>query len=215
MKNRSLSVSLTAMLLALSAPCFAQDGAAPKADAKKKGWMDDPQMMATMMAMASPGENHKILEATTGSWTYKGKWWMHPDDPPLEYSGTTTTKSLMDGRYFASEHSGKMSMPGQDGKMMEMEFKGLATEGYDNAKKKFIASWIDNMGTGIMMMEGTYDPAAKTVTYLGEEEPVPGTKFKVRQTVTYIDKDHHKMEFYEVHGGEEVKVMAIEYARST
>ena len=216
MKNRISSVCLTTtwLALALSTPCFAQDSAAPKPDAKAD-WMSDPQMMATIMAMASPGENHKILEATTGSWIYKGKWWMHPDAPPLEYSGTTTTKSLMDGRYFASEHSGKMSMPGPDGKMMEMEYKGLATEGYDNVKKKFIASWIDNMGTGIMFMEGTYDPAAKTVTYLGEEEPIPGTKFKVRQKVTYTDKDHHTMEFYEVHDGAETKVMAIEYARST
>jgi hypothetical protein len=121
----------------------------------------------------------------------------------------------MDGRYFASEHSGKMSMPGQDGKMMEMEFKGTATEGYDNAKKKFVSSWIDNMGTGIMLMEGTYDPATKTVTYLGEEQPVPGMKIKVRQTITYADKDHHSMEFFEVHGGAEVKVMAIDYIRST
>ena len=39
-------------------------------------------------------------------------------------------------------------------------------------------------------------------------------KIKVRQTITYIDKDHHKMEFYEVHDGAEVKMMAIEYARS-
>jgi hypothetical protein len=216
MKKYKLSLCLTTTLLALSlsTTCFAQDSTTPKPDAKP-GSMDDPQMMATMMALALPGENHKLLEATTGSWTYKGKWWMHPDAPPLEYSGTTTTKSLMDGRYFASEHSGKMSMPGPDGKMMEMEFKGLATEGYDNAKKKFIASWIDNMGTGIMLMEGTYDPATKTVTYTGEEEPMPGMKFKVRQSITYTDKDHHTMDFYEVHGGAEVKVMTIEYARST
>jgi hypothetical protein len=140
---------------------------------------------------------------------------MSPDAPPMEYAGTTTTKSLMDGRYVSSEHLGKMSMPGADGKMMDMEFKGMATEGYDNAKKKFISTWIDNMGTSIMLMEGTYNPATKTVTYLGEEEPVPGKKIKVRQTTAYIDKDHRKMEFFEVRGGAEVKIMAIDYVRSS
>jgi hypothetical protein len=216
MKKRSSSVCLTTTLLALTlgTPCFAQDSATPKPDAKAD-WMSDPQNMAAMMAMAKLGENHKMLEATTGSWTYKAKWWMSPDAPAFEFSGTSTTKSLMDGRYFTSEHSAKMSMPGPDGKMVEMPFSGLATEGYDNAKKKFVATWMDNQGTGIMLMEGTYDPATKTVTYLGEEEPIPGVKFKVRETITYPDKDHHKMEFYEIHGGAEVKVMAIEYARST
>ena len=42
-----------------------------------------------------------------------------------------------------------MQMPGEDGKMKDMQFKGMGVEGYDNVKKKFVASWIDNMGTGI------------------------------------------------------------------
>ena len=215
MKKRRSSICLRTTLLAfaLSAPCFAQDSAAPKAAAKSAPG-DDAQMMAAMMELAKPGENHKILEATAGSWTYKVRWWMSPEAPPMEATGTTTTKSVMEGRYFISEHAGKMSMPGPDGKIVDMGYEGMATEGYDNAKKKYVASWIDNMGTGIMMMEGTYDPATKTLTYLGEAEPMPGVKFNVRQAVIYADKDHHKMEFYEVHGGKEVKVMEIEYARS-
>jgi hypothetical protein len=70
------------------------------------------------------------------------------------------------------------------------------------------------MGTGILMMEGTYDPSAKTMTYLGEEEPIPGVKFKMREVITYTDKDHHSLAFYEVHGEAEVKVMEIAYTRS-
>jgi hypothetical protein len=215
MKNRRSSICLTTTLLALAigAPCFGQDNTAPKPDEKPAPGAD-AQMMATMMALAKPGENHKVLADTTGSWTYKVRWWMSPDAPPVESTGTTTTKSVMDGRYFISEHSGKMSMPGPDGKMMDAAFQGMATEGYDNAKKKYVASWIDNMGTGIMLMEGTYDPTTKTLTYLGEEEPMPGVKFNVRQSVTYADKDHHKMEFFEIHGGKEIKVMEIVYDRS-
>jgi hypothetical protein len=97
---------------------------------------------------------------------------------------------------------------------MDSEFKGIGTEGYDNVKKKYVASWIDNMGTGIMAMEGTYDPATKTLTYIGEEEPMPGMKTKMRQTVKTIDKNHHLMEFFEFRGDAEVKVMEIAYERS-
>ena len=215
MKNCRSSICLTTTLLALAvgAPSFAQDSAAPKAE-EKPAPVDDSQMMATMVEMAKPGVNHKTLEGLVGSWTYKTKWWMHPDAPPMESSGTCSTKSVMDGRYFVSEHTGAMSMPGADGKTMDVVFRGLGTEGYDNAKKKFVASWIDNMGTGILMMEGTYDPSAKTMTYLGEEEPMPGMKFKMREVVTYTDQDHHSLAFYEVHDGAEVKVMEIAYTRS-
>ena len=40
-------------------------------------------------------------------------------------------------------------------------------------KKKFVGSWVDNMGTGIMFSEGTYDPATKTFTYTSESNPFP------------------------------------------
>jgi hypothetical protein len=212
MKNCRSSICWTTTLLslALSAPILAQDNAASKPEDKPS----DAQMMAAMMEMAKPGENHKMLEGGAGSWNYTVKWWMKPDAPPMESTGTTSAKSVMGGRYLISDHTGKMSMPGPDGKIMDMEFKGTGTEGYDNAKKKFVASWIDNMGTGIMSMEGTYDPDTKTLTYIGEEEPMPGMKFNVRQVVKYADKDHHTIEFYEVHGGKETKTMEIDYTRS-
>jgi hypothetical protein len=215
MKKCQLSVCLTATLLALAAgaPSLAQDSTAPKT-AEKPAAGDSGQMMAAMMEMAKPGENHKMLAEMVGSWTYAVKWWMSPDAPPLDATGTASTKSVMDGRYFISENTGKMSMPGPDGKVMEMNFQGISTEGYDNAKKKFVASWIDNMGTGIMMMEGTYDPATKTMTYLGEEQPMPGMKMSVRQVIKCIDKDHRKLELYEVHSGQEIKVMEITYTRA-
>jgi len=210
MKHGKKSVFLTTTLagLALSTACFAQDAS------QKPAGADPAQMMATMMELAKPGENHKVLASSVGSWTYTVKWWMDPQSPPMQSTGTTKTRSVMDGRYFISEHEGKMSMPGPDGKMMDAGFKGMATEGYDNAKKKYVASWIDNMGTGIMSMEGTYDPATKTLTYVGEEEPMPGMKMKVRQAVKAIDDDHRVMDFYEDHGGTEVKTMEITYVRS-
>jgi hypothetical protein len=215
MKNGRLSICLTAtfLTLAASAPSFAQDAASNPAD-KPPGGAPDAQMMATMMEMAKPNENHKVLEKELGSWTYKVKWWMSPQAPPMESTGTCSTKSVMDGRYFISEHTGKMSMAGPDGKMMDSEFQGIGTEGYDNAKKKYVASWIDNMGTGIMAMEGTYDPGTKTMTYIGEEEPMPGMKVKMRETIKTIDKDNHLMEFFEMRGNAEVKVMEIAYTRA-
>ena len=119
----------------------------------------------------------------------------------------------MDGRYVTGDHSGSFKMPGADGKMKDMNFHGMSLDGYDNAKKKFVSSWIDNMGTGIMMLEGTYDAAAKTFTYTGEYEAMPGMKSKVRQVIKFADNDHMSMEYYEDRGQGEMKAMEIAYTR--
>ena len=213
-KSQNLFIPL---LLAgcLAFPSFAQDASAPKPEAKPGGQPDEAQMMATMMELAKPGENHKLLEGLAGTWTYTGKFWMTPDPnaPPMESPGKTVRKPIMGGRYVQADHVGKMQMPGPDGKLMDSDFKGMEIAGYDNAKKKFVSSWIDNMGTGIMQSEGTYDSATKTLTYAAEYEPVPGMKIKARELLKISDNDHHTLQFFEDRGGKEVKVMEIVYTR--
>ena len=200
--------------LAISLTSLAQNKESSKKDEKPP---NEAEMAAMMMELAQPGQNHKLLADGVGTWTYAVKMWLNPDPsaPPSESSGVATTKAVMGGRYFISEHKGKMQMPGPDGKMMDMEFNGIATDGYDNVKKKFVSSWIDNMGTGITISEGTYDATTKTLTYLAEFEMMPGMKTKVRQVIKITDKDHHTLEFFEDRGGTEVRTMEIKYTRKS
>src|SRR5947207_6068793 len=107
-----------------------------------------------------------------------------------------------------------MKMPGENRKLKDMQFKGMGIEGYDNVKKKFVASWIDNMGTGVQFSEGTYDPATKTFTYTSEMEMIPGMKTPVREVVKATDKDHMILEWYEKRDGQEKKTMEINYTRA-
>ena len=81
-------------------------------------------------------------------------------------------------------------------------------------KKKFVGSWVDNMGTGIMFSEGTYDPATKTFTYTSEFEAVPGMKQQIREVIKVTDNNHHTLEWYENRGGQDVKTMEINYTRA-
>src|SRR5689334_6846671 len=169
-RNKYLSyLTVVALSGAICLPALAADD--KKASDKQPSESD---MMAMMTELAKPGENHKMLEEGAGSWSYTVKFWMSPDGPAMESSGTSVARSVFGGRYLITDHTGKMQMPSADGKMQDIEFKGTATEGFDNIKKKFVASWIDNMGTGIMFMEGTYDPGTKTLTYTGESEMMPG-----------------------------------------
>jgi hypothetical protein len=179
------------------------------------GQPNPEEMMKQMMEMSKLNENHKLLADMNGNWNYTIKMWMNPDPnaKPQESKGTATRKSVMGGRYTTMDVTGKLQMPGPDGKMKDMQFKGMAIEGYDNVKKKFVSSWIDNMGTGIQFSEGTYDPASKTFTFASEMEMMPGMKTPVREMLKLTDKDHMLMEWYETHGGQEKKTMEIAYTR--
>jgi hypothetical protein len=177
---------------------------------------NEAEMMKQMMEMSKMNENHKLLSSLDGNWTYTIKFWMNPDPnaKPQESKGTATRKAVMGGRYVMMDVSGKIQMPGADGKMKDVLFKGMGLEGYDNVKGKFVGSWIDNMGTGIMMSEGSYDPAAKTFTYTSEMEPVPGMKSQVREVMKLTDNNHMMFEWYENQGGQEKKTMEIAYTRA-
>src|SRR2546427_2174371 len=130
--NRKNSLKCLAAVLtsaALGLPSFSDDKETPKKDDKKP---NESEMMAMMMELSKTGENHKLLTDFVGTWTYTVKWWMNPEAKPSESTGTSVARAVMGGRYVISDHTGKMQMPGGDGKMMDTEFKGMAVDGYDN-----------------------------------------------------------------------------------
>jgi Protein of unknown function (DUF1579) len=176
----------------------------------------EADMMKEMMELSKLNENHKMLGSLSGTWNYTVKFWMNgdPNSKPQESKGTAVRKPLWNGRYYMLDVSGKMQIPGPDGKMKPFNFKGMGLEGYDNAKKKFVSTWMDNLSTGIMMAEGTYDPDTKSITYTGEYEPMPGMKQQVREVVKIEDKNHHTLEWYENRNGQELKTMEIDYTRA-
>jgi hypothetical protein len=187
-----------------------------RGDSSERTAENPQEMMKQMMEMSKLNENHKLLSSLDGNWNYTIKFWMNPDPnaPPQESKGTATRKSVMGGRYVMMDVTGKMQMPGEDGKMKDVQFKGMGLEGYDNVKKKFVGSWIDNMGTGIELAEGTYDPATKSFTFTSEMELMPGMKTPVREVLKVPDNNHMMLEWYENRGGQEKKTMEINYTRA-
>ncbi len=203
-----LAAPAAAALAASPATAAVAPNAQPSAE-------DMQKMMAQMIELSKLNENHKLLTGLDGTWNCTVKMWMDGDTSkkPQESKSTAVRKSMMDGRFVEMNVTGKMQMPGADGKPKEMTFKGMGLEGYDNVKKKFVGTWMDNMGTGIMMSEGTYDPASKSFTYTSEYEAMPGMKTAIREVVKLADKDHMSFEWYENRGGQEMKTMEISYTR--
>src|SRR2546423_13731131 len=198
----SSPATTTTTTTAASSPATSAASMAPSAEEMKQ-----------MMDMAKLNENNKLLASTAGTWSYTVKMWMDPNGKPTESTGTATRKAIMDGRYVSGEYTGKFKMPGPDGKVQEKNFIGMSMDGYDNVKKKFVAGWVDNMGNGIMTMDGTYYAATKTFTYTREYEIIPGVKEKVRQLIKMPDATHMMMEYYEDRGQGEAKTMEINYTK--
>src|SRR5215204_428147 len=108
------------------------DATVSSADSKPKEepWVavDDSTAMKNWMAYATPGEPHKMLAKSNGTWNGEVTMWMAPDSPAVTSKATMVNKMIMDGRYQVSEAKGNM---------MGMPFNGMSITGYDNHKKVF------------------------------------------------------------------------------
>lgn len=163
-------------------------------------------MMKAWQEYMTPGPMHEMLAKGVGEWTGNIKMWEDPSKPPTESQGTSEIKSILGGRYFEGTNTGTFN---------GMEMNGKEISGYDNAKKKFFSTWIDNFGTGIMYVEGTYDDSTNTFTYNGSTvDPLSGKDVPVMETIKIIDNDHHHMEMFMTDNGQQFKIMEIDYTRT-
>ena len=162
--------------------------------------------MKAWQAYMTPGDMHKVLAQTEGEWTTEGKMWMDPKSEPMISKGECTYKMVLGGRYQETQFKGDM---------MGQQFEGKGVMAYDNFKKQFEGTWIDNMGSGIMKTEGNYDPATKTFTMTGKlVDPMTSKECTVRETLKIVDDDTHVMTMYNTVGSQpEFKTMELTFKR--
>lgn len=169
---------------------------------------DSATMIKNWQAYMTPGDVHKMIASWDGTWEGNVTMQMSPGTPEQKSTSTAVNKMIMGGRYQISNHSGSM---------MGMPFEGMSTLAYDNGKKVFISTWIDNMGTGMMSLQGPWDEATKTISLKGKVvEPGSGTGMEVdvRETFRIIDQDHQVVEMFGMGpDGKEFKSMHIDFSR--
>jgi hypothetical protein len=165
----------------------------------------DPAMMEAMMKAGMPGPAHKMLDGMAGSWDTKVSSWMVPGSEPMVSNGTSENKWIMGGRYMEQRFKGDF---------MGMPFEGLGYTGYDNVKKQYFGTWVDNMSTGMMTSVGT-GGSGNTMTFKGTyADPMTGKDVTCEEKVTVIDNDHTVFEMWAPGpDGKMFKSMEIAYAR--
>lgn len=177
------------------------DAASTEPPAETTPPMDSAAMAKAWMQYSTPGDMHQWMASTDGVWSGEVKSWMAPDAPPSTAPVTITNKTIMGGRYQQSTY--KSTMEGQP-------FEGMGMLAYDNTKKKFINTWVDNMGTGIMVMEGTMDQATKTMTLEGNmTDPTTGKDNHMREVMKFADDKTQTFEMYCDKDGKEMKMMEM------
>jgi len=178
--------------------------------AKPDEWVpvDSATAMKTMMEAGTPGKEQAMLTKSNGTWKAETTMWMSPDAPPMKSNGVVVNKMILGGRYQQMAFKGDM---------MGAPFEGLGTTGYDNARKVWTSSWVDNMSTGIMNMDGTWDEATKSITTTGKMLcPGNGKMCEMKEVLKMVDDNTQVMEMYgpDMKTGKQFKNMEIKLTRN-
>ena len=164
--------------------------------------LDSAAMEKAYENYRTPSKAHKMLAKDTGIWDASMTFWM-PDNPePQKAVSVAQYKMILGGLYQEGTFTGDM---------WGMPFEGRGLTAFDNATEEYIATWVDNFGTGVMITRGKYEEANNRIVLFGNMVD-PGTKKekKVKEVLTYIDDNNQKMEMFDVdENGKETRTMEI------
>jgi len=180
---RSVSMVFV-LILAVAEMACAQTKDQPKSGGPS------PEDMQKMMALMKPGPQHEVLAKMAGDWTITGKAWMDPSGTPTDMKpGSQHAEMILGGRYLQSVWTGEM---------MGMPFEGHGLLGYDNFRKEYLMTWVDNMGTAVSTANGSADAAGKVITLMGKmDDPSTGARDQdVKYVYTIKDDKNVTFEMY-------------------
>lgn len=104
-----------------------------------------------------PGPEHAQLQQLTGTWDAAIKAFMEPGKPSVEFKGVETVTALGAYSVVVDHRSDMMG-----------SYLGHGVRTFDPVKKKFVSTWSQSMGGGVMVFEGAYDDATKTYTLFAD-----------------------------------------------
>lgn len=177
--------------------------AAPKRAPKA---MTEAEMMAQWQAAMSPSAGHARLMPMVGTWRAKTTFTMAPGAPPQVHGGTSVHRMVLGGRYLEQSYKGvSMGMP----------FEGIGYTGYDNAQQRYVGTWMDTFGTGVMTAVGVGKPTDERIDTVAEAIEPSGQKRVFENVVRIQNHGRHSYEMW-TNGpnGKSFRMMLIEYERA-
>jgi hypothetical protein len=167
--------------------------------------MDHDAMMAAWAKASTPAEGHRRLEPMVGSWKARTTFTMAPGAPADVSEGSSENRWVLGGRYLQQTYSGTS---------MGMPFEGIGYTGYDNVQKKYVGTWMDNFGTGLMDSVGVGRPTESAMSFLAHSLDPSGRRCAFECKVRIQDPNRHSYEMWTASpNGRRFRMMLIEYTR--
>jgi len=148
---------------------------------------------------------HASLARDEGTWETAVEIQMGPPGSRPESSkGLETDRLCCGGLWLIKEYKSDPSKP---------PFEGHGLIGYDPARKKYVAVWVDSDLTTPMISEGTYDASSRTMTMRGSMS-ANGKELRWRDVEVWKDDDTRQFTTYRPGpDGRESPSMSITYTR--
>jgi hypothetical protein len=162
--------------------------------------------LAAQESVPKPTKEHDLLKQDVGTWDATIKAWMGPGEPSVS-KGKEVNKMMPGDLWSISDFEGEFG---------GMPFYGHGTFGYDTNKKKYVGTWVDSMSTTPMLMEGTYDAAAHTMTMLSDTVGQDGKPVKTKSVSEQKSDGSRVFTMYmksDATGPDFVKAMEITYTK--
>jgi hypothetical protein len=170
------------------------------------GWTAED--MQSVLVAGTPGKMHEHLAQGVGVWKGKTTMWMTPDTEPLTGTCMSTVKSIMDGRFTKCELAGECPAMGP--------YNGVGISGFDNVAQRFVSTWVDNHGTGIMVGEGELSSDGKVLTWEFKTNcPITKKPAVMREIEMITGPTTKSLEMFgtDPKTGKEFKMMHIEFTK--
>jgi hypothetical protein len=143
------------------------------------------------------GPEHHVFEKDVGTWDGEITIRMH-GAPEQKSRGVMVNRLVCNGLWLVSEFHNETT-----------DFDGHGLFGYDPQKKKYVGTWVDPMRTFLAPMEGTWDEATRTMTFVVDHAPM-----KWRESTQQVDDVTQVFRvFMAPPGAPEAEVMTATYKR--
>jgi hypothetical protein len=155
---------------------------------------------------SKPSSAHKRLAAEVGYWTADVKQWFDTSSKPIITPAQYNVQMILGGLYQEMNYTSTI---------MGKPFIGKSILGYNNARKEYEMTWIDNMSSGATRMTGFYDEGTNSYHFRGTQpDPVTGQPVEVRQDTEIKSANNYLVTMYmTMPDGKEMKVMEADFKR--
>jgi hypothetical protein len=186
----------------------------PKAAAKAKApapkrtsaAMSEEAMMAQWQKAMTPTAGHARLMPMVGRWKATTTFTMAPGAPSQVSAGTSVHRLVLGGRFLEQTYKGSS---------MGMPFEGIGFTGYDNVQQRYVGTWMDTFGTGVMSSLGVGRPTDEKLDFVAEAIEPSGNKKVFDAIIRIRNHEHHSYEMWtKGPDGKSYRVMLVDYERA-